>query len=509
MTSAQENVSASVIATRKACKSYGDVQVLFGIDFDAHEGEVHALLGENGAGKSTLVKILSGFLHPTSGHVLLDGEPIELPPNGEAEKLGIVLIHQEFNLAEQLTVEENIFLGRELFKGWFLDKKAMQARSAEALGLLRADIDPRARVRDLPVSDKQLVEIAKAVSRDARVLIMDEPTAALTGTETKVLFQLIGELKKRGVSIIYISHKLDEIAEIADRVTILRDGQWIATKEVDKLTQDGMARLMVGRELSDMFPPKREPDVDAEVVLEARGVGVPGHVTEATFDLRKGEILGFAGLVGAGRTAVFEGILGLRPLSAGTVKVDGQSARFAKLEDAAKKGIVYLTKDRKDKGLVLNMSLGHNLTLLALKRFVKLGFIDEKAEDEALMRAVRRFDIRGHNPKAKAGELSGGNQQKLLLGKVMEIEPEIIIIDEPTRGIDVGTKQQIYHFIAALAAEGKSVVVISSEMPEIIGLSHRVAVMRSGVLTGMLSGKDIEEHEIIRYTTGLKGFNGK
>jgi len=500
-----ENHPDSVLAVRRLNKSFGEIQVLFGVDFDVKAGEMHALLGENGAGKSTLVKVLSGFLEPTSGHVLLDGKTVTLPPNGQAEKLGIVLIHQEFNLAEQQTVEENMFLGREITRGGLLDKKTMRARCAEVLETLQCPIDPTTRVSDLSVSDKQMVEIAKALSRDARVLIMDEPTAVLTGEESKALFEQVKRLKAAGVAVIFISHKLDEIKAEADRVTVLRDGQWIATKPVDELTQDGMARLMVGRELSDMFPPKNEPDVDAPIVLKADGIRVPGAVRQASFELREGEILGFAGLIGSGRTAVFEALLGLRPMAAGTVEVNGQPTRLKSLAQAADRRIAYLTKDRKGKGLLVGMQLRPNLTLLALRQFVRSLLIDEKSEQKALDKAIRRFDIRARDRKALVGELSGGNQQKLLLGKVMEIDPEIIIVDEPTRGIDVGTKQQIYHFIAALAAEGKSIVLISSEMLEIIGMSHRVAVMHAGQLTGVLEGDAIEEHEIMRYAAGLKG----
>ncbi len=505
MTRDQNSAQPSILAVEKICKSFGEVQVLFGIDFDVRAGEVHALLGENGAGKSTLLKILSGLHKPSSGRILIEGKNTILPENGAAENLGIVMIHQEFNLAEQLSVTENIFLGRELRKGMFLDTRRMYQETQDILEKLCCQIDPRARVETLSVSDKQMVEIAKAMSRNVKILIMDEPTAVLTSEEVKILFRQVTYLKKLGAGIVFISHKLDEVKEIADRVTVLRDGQWIATKETAVLTQDAMARLMVGRELSDMFPPKNEPDVDAEIVLSAENISVEGQVTSASFDLRKGEILGFAGMIGAGRSAIFEALLGLRPLTSGKLYLNNQIKAYQQLADAVPDKIVYLTKDRKGKGLVLEMSLRHNLTLLALEKFTRHGLIREQDEEMAVQRAVRRFDIRAKDLNAKVGVLSGGNQQKLLLGKVMEVDPDIIVIDEPTRGIDVGTKQQIYHIIAALAAEQKSVVVISSEMPEIIGLSHRVCVMRQGFLTGILSGDEIEEHEIMRYATGLKG----
>ncbi|AXS39823.1 sugar ABC transporter ATP-binding protein [Breoghania sp. L-A4] len=503
-TGATADSAPVLLQGRGISKSFGDVQVLFSVDFDIRAGEVHALLGENGAGKSTLMKILTGFLRPTLGQLMLGGEPVVLPPNGAAEALGIVLIHQELNLAAELTVQENIFLGRELRRGWFLDRARMRALTEDVLERLHVDLDPDTRIKDLAVSDKQMVEIAKAMSRDARVLVMDEPTAALSAAETVSFFEQVRRLRDQGVGIVFISHKLDEVKLLADRVTILRDGQRITTRPASGLSEEDMARAMVGRELSDMFPPKYEPDVDAPIVLEGEGISVAGEVTNAAFQLRKGEILGIAGLVGAGRTALFEAVAGLRRMDAGSLRLRGEQARFETPAQASQAGIAYLTKDRKGKGLLLNMNSRINLTLLALERFTRHGLIDERHEELALARANRRFDIRARDPGALVGSLSGGNQQKLLLAKVMEIEPEIIIVDEPTRGIDVGTKQQIYHFLAALAAEGKSIVLISSELPEIIGMSHRVAVMRAGGIVGLLEGDEIEEHEIMRYAAGLK-----
>lgn len=495
--------SASVLTADSVSKSFGSVPVLFSVSFDIRSGEVHALIGENGAGKSTLMKILSGFHQPTSGGIKLDGQPIDLPPNGEAESLGIILIHQELNLAEQMTVEENIFLGRELTSRGMLDRKQMYAKVEALFTRIGLDISPNARISDLSIAQKQMVEIVKAISRDARVLIMDEPTAVLTETETDLFFKQIHALKKEGVAIVFVSHKLPEVKEIADRITILRDGQWIATKSVDELTLDMMAQLMVGRELSDLYPPMDEPDVDAPVVLRAEDLSAPG-IENISFELRKGEILGFSGLVGAGRTAVFEAICGLEGINSGTVYLDGNPVRFTAVSAARDAGLVYLTKDRKAKGLLLDKGMQVNLTLLSLPKFVRNFFVDTQREEEALARAMRRFDIRIRDPKVRAGDMSGGNQQKLLLAKIMEADPRVVIIDEPTRGIDVGTKQQIYHFIAALAAEGVSIVLISSEMPEIIGMCHRVAVMREGQITGILSGDEINETEMVRYAAGLK-----
>ncbi|HYG88402.1 MAG TPA: sugar ABC transporter ATP-binding protein [Azospirillum sp.] len=493
-----------ILSASGVTKCFGPVEVLHGVDFAIFGGEVHALVGENGAGKSTLMKILSGFHQPTSGTVCVDGRPVAFAGIGPAEALGIVLIHQEFNLAQHLTVEENIFLGREIRRGPFLDRRAMQERSRAVLAELECRVDPRMRVRDLAVSEQQMVEIAKAVSRDVRVLIMDEPTAVLTGAETAVLFRLIRRLRDQGVGIVYASHKLDEVAAISDRVTVLRDGYHIATHPTADLTQDNIAQLMVGRAISDMFLAKEPPPADAPAVLEARGIAVPGWVRDATFDLRRGEILGFAGLVGAGRTELMEGLLGLRRRTAGTLWRDGHPLRIRTLDDAVAAGIAYLTEDRKGKGLLVAKRLQPNLTLLALERYGRV-FVDERREAAALERAVEEFDIRVKALDALVGSLSGGNQQKLLLAKTMQVEPSILIVDEPTRGIDIGTKRQIYHFLHDFARRGGSVILISSEMPEIIGLSHRVVVMRSGVVTGILEGAAVEEGEIVRYATGLKG----
>ncbi len=493
----------AVLAADRISKSFGMVPVLFSVSFDILAGEVHALIGENGAGKSTLMKILAGFHETTSGVIRLDGKEITLPPNGKSEDLGIILIHQELNLAEQMTVEENIFLGREKSTKGFLSRAEMRTDVETLLAEIGLDIPATARISDLSIAQKQMVEIAKAMSRNARLLIMDEPTAVLTEAETELFFKQVVRLKERGVAIVFVSHKLIEVKEIADRVTILRDGQWIATKPIEEMSLDAMAQMMVGRELSDLYPPMVEADVDAPKILEVKGL-TTAKVRDISFDLRKGEVLGFSGLVGSGRSDVFEAICGLQPIESGTVVYDGQEMRFANVAQARDAGVAYLTKDRKEKGLLLDKTMRPNMTLLALPNFVKNFMVDSKAEDEALARGIRRFDIRARDPNVRAGDMSGGNQQKLLLAKIMEINPRVVIVDEPTRGIDVGTKQQIYHFIAALAAEGMSIVVISSEMPEIIGICHRVFVMREGRIMGALTGDDINENEIVRYAAGLK-----
>ncbi|WP_298815629.1 sugar ABC transporter ATP-binding protein [uncultured Roseibium sp.] len=499
----ETTAQAAIIEAVNISKSFGPVPVLFSVSMDVRSGEVHALIGENGAGKSTLMKILSGFHDPTSGQIRLDGKKTDLPPNGAAESLGIVLIHQELNLAEQMTVEENVFLGREVKSKGLLDKAAMRAVVQGYLDEIGLDISPTDRISDLTIAQKQMVEIVKAVSRNARILIMDEPTAVLTEEETEVFFRQVTKLKESGVGIVFVSHKLNEVKAISDRITILRDGQWIDTRHAQDLTPDLMAQMMVGRELSDLYPPMQEADFDADLVLEVDNLVATG-VNGVSFGLRKGEILGFSGLIGSGRTAVFEAICGLAPTDGGTVKLFGRDAGTMTVAGARDAGLAYLTKDRKEKGLLLDKKMQPNLTLFALPKFVKNFAIDRKREEAALERAIRRFDVRAKDNDITVGKLSGGNQQKLLLAKIMECDPKIVVIDEPTRGIDVGTKQQIYHFIAALAAEGVSVVVISSEMPEIIGICHRVVVMREGSITGVLTGDHINENEIMRYAAGLK-----
>lgn len=495
--------TSAILATRRLSRSFGHNRVLFDVDLALHAGQVHALLGENGAGKSTLVKIIAGFLSQSDGEVWVDGKPQQFKSSVDAEALGIVLSHQELNLADQLTVEENIFLGRERRRRLFLDKSTMRRLAAEALATLEADIDPAARVRDLNTSSQQMVEIAKAVSRHVRVLILDEPTAALTDNETQALFALIKRLRDRGVAILYISHKLHEISQLADVVTILRDGRQVICEDAASLSRDKMATLMVGREISAMYPDKTQPPAE-DIVLEARDIKLPGHVKTASFTLRRGEVLGFGGVVGSGRTALMEGLLGLRQGLIGTFRINGTETRMRNLADAVAHGMAYLTEDRKSKGLVLNMGLRPNLTLLNLRAYCR-PLLSRRQEQAAFEAAVETFDIRQQGELQKASELSGGNQQKLLLAKVMSIDPDIVIINEPTRGIDVGTKQQIYQFVHNLSAQGKSVILISSEMAELIGLSHRLAVMCAGVLAGVLEGDDINEQEIMRYASGIKG----
>jgi len=489
---------------RNVTKEFGPVRVLHGVGFALQPGRVYGLLGENGAGKSTLMKILAGYESPTTGEVVVDGA-VRVPGGGSraAEAQGIVLIHQEFNLADDLTIAQNIFLGHEIKRGPFLDDKAMREKTRAALAQVGLPLDPDTRVRKLIVAEKQLGEIARALARNARLLIMDEPTATLTPGETERLFALMAGLKAAGVTIIYISHKLDEVERTTDEVVVMRDGLLVAREATASVTRRQMANLMVGRELADLFPPKLPAPAGGEPAIQVRGLTVPGWAEEVSFDVRRGEILGFAGLVGAGRTELFEGLLGLRPRSAGTVEIAGKPVQLKSPRDAARHGLTYLSEDRKGKGLHVHFSLRPNLTLMALERYAK-PWLDPAAEQAALRDAVQEFGIRTGSLDVRASSLSGGNQQKLALAKVLHPGPSVVVLDEPTRGVDVGAKREIYHLVQRLAEQGLAVVVISSELMELIGLCHRVAVMRAGRLQTTLQEPNLTEEELIAHATGTR-----
>ncbi|SHI98628.1 sugar ABC transporter ATP-binding protein [Wenxinia saemankumensis] len=490
-----------VLSLRDVHKSFGPVEVLHGVDLDLHAGEVLALIGENGAGKSTAMKCLAGYQAPTSGEVRVDGTPVRFSSLHDGELAGIVLIHQEFNLAEQLTVEQNVFLGRELRRGPLLDRAEMRRRTADYLARVKCDVDPGARVASLSNSQKQMVEIAKALGRDARVLVMDEPTAVLTRREADILFEQVDALRAEGTAVLFTSHKLGEVKQIADRVAVMRDGEVVRTGDAARMSEDEMATAMVGRDVSDLYPAKPGLAADAPILLRVEGLDVPGQAHGIDLQLRAGEILGLAGLVGSGRTEAMEGLCGLRPARARRIEIGGEEVRIRKPADALDKGLVYLTEDRKLKGLLLGKGMRENLTLASLARYGT--FIDRDAEDVALTEAIREFDIRAGRRDALVGNLSGGNQQKLLLAKVMQSGPRILIVDEPTRGIDIGTKQQIYAYLRRLAAEGYGIVLVSSEMQEIIGLSDRVLVMRQGRIAGEVTGEAIGEDAIVRHAMGV------
>lgn len=492
-------MSGAILSLDGVTKAFGQIEVLHGVDFALHPGEVHALIGENGAGKSTTMKILAGYLDPTAGQVTFQGQKMAFTGSDQAEDLGIIMIHQEFNLAEHLSVDQNIFLGRELRRGFLLDHKAMRARTSDLLAQLECRVDPSMPVNLISVPDKQMVEIAKALSRQARVLIMDEPTAVLTEKETEILFHQIARLKAEGVAVLYTSHKLGEVKRIADRVTVLRDGVMVRSDLTTDISEDEMATAMVGRELSDLYPAK-VPSSGAPV-LTAEAISVPGMVHDASLVLHKGEVLGIGGLVGSGRTELAEAIAGLRPRT-GRVELNGAELPAGQVATAMRAGLAYLTEDRKGAGLLLDKDLRENLTLPLLETFGS-PLIDRKREEAALDRAIKDFAIKAPDRGMAVGDLSGGNQQKLLLAKTLLSDPQVVIIDEPTRGIDIGTKQQIYTLIAALAAEGRSIIVISSEMPELIGLASRVVVMHAGRITGELAGAAVTEDNIVRLAMGM------
>jgi ribose transport system ATP-binding protein len=487
---------------RDITRSFGPVEVLHGVSFALAPGKVVGLLGENGAGKSTLMKILAGYLEPSGGEILVDGQVRHFRDSRAAEAAGIVLIHQEFNLAEDLTIAQNIFLGHEKLRGWVLDDDAMRGATREVLRQVGLAADPDTRVRQLIVAEKQLVEIAKALARKARLLVMDEPTATLTPGETQRLFALMAQLKAEGVTLVYISHKLDEVEKVTDEVIVMRDGRFVTRQPTASLTRHAMANLMVGRELSDLFPPK-DPVPEGAPLLQVRGFTVPGWARDVSFEVRAGEILGFAGLVGAGRTELFEGLLGLRPHSAGVVQVDGREVHLRNPRKAANEGITYLSEDRKGKGLLVDFGLRENLTLMNLKAYAQ-PVLSPAREQEALEGAVRSFGIRTGDTRQRASALSGGNQQKLALAKVLQPQPRVVVLDEPTRGVDVGAKRDIYFLIQRLAREGQAVIVISSELVELIGLCHRVAVMRGGQLAATVRDEHLSEEELIAHATGTR-----
>jgi ribose transport system ATP-binding protein len=491
------------VSFENVVKEFGPVRVLHGVSFDLAPGRVYGLLGENGAGKSTLMKILSGYELLTGGQLYVNGEPQNFRSSREAEAAGIVLIHQEFNLAEDLTIGQNIFLGHEKKRGWLLDEVAMRVEAARVLAQVGLKKNPNTPVRQLIVAEKQLVEIAKALARNARLLIMDEPTATLTPGETEALFKLMDKLKADGVTIIYISHKLDEVERTTDEVIVMRDGRFVAREATRDVTRHQMANLMVGRELSDLYPPKDPMPAGKVPLLKVQGLTVPGWAKAVSFEVQPGEIFGFAGLVGAGRTELIEGLLGLRPHSVERIELDGRAIRIGSPREAADQGLTYLSEDRKGKGLHVHFGLAENLTLMALERYAK-PWLQPQAEQRALQTAIQEFGIRTGSLDVRAASLSGGNQQKLALAKVLHPKPKVIVLDEPTRGVDIGAKRDIYYLVQRLARQGHALIVISSELMELVGMCHRVAVMRAGHLQTTVSAEHLTEEELIAHATGTK-----
>lgn len=488
-----------LLHTENLGKQYAGVPVLSGITLDVFAGEIHAVIGENGAGKSTLMKLLAGYVSPSEGTLAIDGRQVHFATPHQAQEAGIVLVHQEILLAEGLTVAENLFLGRELSRRGIVDDGRMHRLATDKLAELGCHASPRDMLRDVALADRQLIQIARALMHEHRVVIFDEPTAVLTGEEVERLLRIIVQLKAQNNAVLYISHRLDEVQRLADKVTVLRDGRMVGTCPGHTLSQIDMAQLMVGRELSTLYPPKAD-GLTGEPMLQVRHASVPGLVHDASFTVHRGEVLGFAGMIGAGRTELFEGLLGLRQCKA-AVEFNGQPVDIRSAREAIDLGIGYLTEDRKGKGLLLEERLAPNLTLSALARFHPGLWLHKRREAAALDEAVHNYDIRLKDSSAQAGQLSGGNQQKLLLAKVLLTDPSVVVFDEPTRGIDIGNKAQIYAFIQQLVAQGKACVVISSEMQELIGICDRILVMRQGRITGEVSGQGMTEHQIALLAT--------
>ncbi len=482
-------------------KEFSGVRVLNNVNVSLAPGEILGVIGENGAGKSTFMKILSGIYWPTSGGILLDGVPADLRTPSAAKKLGISMVPQEFNLIDTLTVFENVFLGQEEKSGMLLDRNLMRSRTGKILEQLETAISTDAEIRSLSVAQKQMVEIAKALVHESRIIIMDEPTTVLNPAEVKILFRIMKSLKESGVSILFISHKLGEVKEVCDRVLVLRDGEQVALSDLKDVDPEEMARRMVGRDLSQVFPEKKEST--AEPVLEVEGLQDQPLLRNISFSLRAGEVLGFAGLVGAGRTELAETIMGLRHRTGGTIRVNDKPADIRHPRQAVNLGIGYISEDRQGSGIVMNFGIPENITLISLEKYVS-GLINRKREKQVSDGYVSRFNVKAASMKSALRYLSGGNQQKVYLAKWMDTRPSIIILDEPTRGIDVNAKMEIYRFIRQLADDGIACMVISSELEEIIGLCSRVLVMREGAITGELTGDAISEEEIMYYATGIK-----
>lgn len=466
-------------------KSFPGVQALRDVDLELQAGEVLALLGENGAGKSTLMKVLGGAHLPDAGQVTLQGTPCSITSPIAARREGIAVIYQEFNLVPSLTASENIFLGQEHSRCGFVDRSEEDRAAQQLFDRLDVPVNPRARCRNLTIAQQQVVEIARALAQDARVIVMDEPSATLTLQEVERLFEIIGELKADGIGVIYISHRLEEIFEIADRVMVLRDGQSVATRPVSDVSRDELIELMVGRELEDEFP-EREHQI-GDVRLAVRNLNRGDAVQDVSFDVHSGEVLGLTGLVGAGRTETARLIFGADPRDSGLIALDGKTLRIRSPRDAIRNGIGLLTEDRKSQGLVLAHSVRDNFALPNLSAFSKLGFVNARREAAECREYVSHLRIKVPDLLRPVRNLSGGNQQKVVLAKWLQRNCEVIIFDEPTRGIDVGAKYEIYQLINSLAAAGKAVVMISSELPEVLGMSDRILVMHGGRITGEIT----------------------
>jgi len=500
-------MSEYVLEMTGVSKSFPGVKALDDVQLKLRPGKVHALMGENGAGKSTLMKCMFGIYKMDQGQILMDGQPVTIDDPMDALNKGIAMVHQELQPIPARTVGENIFLGRYPMKkalGFIpmVDHAKMYADTAELLKKVRMNFDPKQKVGELSVSQMQSVEIAKAVSANCRVLILDEPTSSLTANEVEALFRIIEDLKAEGVAIVYISHKMDEILRIGDEVTIMRDGKYIGTWDASELTTDRIITLMVGRELTNLYP-KRE-NVPDEVIFEVKDFTSinPRSFRNVSFQLRKGEILGVGGLVGAQRTELMEGLFGIRSHSAGQIFYKGKEITITRPKDAIDQGIAMLTEDRRGSGIMGVLSVADNISIASLNQYLDHGyFINSKKVEQLVQDNVKKMNIKTPSSKTLIKSLSGGNQQKVLVGRWLANNPDVLILDEPTRGIDVGAKYEIYCLIADLAKEGKGIIMISSEMSELIGMSDRIMVMCDGRVTGFVEGSEATQENIMTYAT--------
>lgn len=490
-----------LLVMRDICKSFSGVQVLKRVHLNIKKGSVHALMGENGAGKSTLMKILIGLYKRDSGEILLNGSPIVCENTRQAQSLGIAMIHQELNFIPEMTVAENMFLGDEPMKNRLtVNFKDLYKRAERMLSEAGMDIDVRQPIRNLSVAKIQLIEILKAVSKKSNIIIMDEPTSALTEDEVAKLFKTIRQLREQGVAIIYISHRMDEIFEICDEVTVLRDGEWVDSQPVKNVTRSSLIAKMVGRSMEDIYPPVTSNVGDIQ--FEVKSLCRENVFSDISFKVRRGEILGISGLVGAGRTEIARAIVGLDKLDSGEIFVEGKRIRNRNVKESIQNGIAMVSEDRKQLGLVLCRPIGENATLPHLKHFTKGGSLRLKPERESVKAMFGRLRVKAAGPWMPAQSLSGGNQQKVVIAKWLIGKPKILIMDEPTRGVDVAAKYEIYELMNSLASEGASIVMISSELPEILGMSHRIIMIYEGKMTGELDRSEATQEQVMHFATG-------
>jgi ABC-type sugar transport system ATPase subunit len=491
----------TVFRLRDVTKRFGGVTAVEDVTFDLRPGEVHSLMGENGAGKSTLMKIVHGLYPPDEGALEVNGEIVEFTSPRDAEAAGIAMIPQELDLFPELTIAENLFVGRHRprTRWWSLDQNAMRDEARQRLRSLGVDLDVGASVKHLSAANQQIVAIARALVGEAKAVVMDEPTASLTEREVQQLFRIISELTSTGVGVVYISHRMDEIFRISDRVTVLRDGHHIATAPASELDAEELVRLMVGRPLNELF--SRTAHESGEVVLEVRGLSRAGEFEDVDFVLRRGEILGLAGLVGAGRSELAQTIFGIRVPEAGRIRIDGEEVTIRSPHAAMERGIFYVPEERRSQGLILPFSIKNNITLSILDRISRFGFVP-RSERQTADRFAESLTIRGAAVTEPVSRLSGGNQQKVVLAKSLAREPSIMLLDEPTRGVDVGAKSEIYRLIDDLAKEGKAILLISSELEEVLSMSDRILVMREGSLTGEFKREEATQEKVMTAATG-------